>query len=103
MITLNHLQYTNKITYLFLGYGIAKKLPATLQANHIYDFQLLPVKTALKENLIPDFIPIPEAVPISPGSPVETPINKWVLISFIEPDSLQPYLRDIYMENLYQI
>lgn len=103
MILLNHLRYSDKPTYLFLGCGIARKLPATFHANHIDDFQVLPVSIALKENLIPDFIPIPEAVPISPGSPVETPIDKWVLISFIKPDSLEPYLRDIYMEKLNQI
>ena len=52
--------------------------------------------------LIPDDIIVPETVPISPGSPVETPLDRWVLISYIQPESLEPYLKDIYMEDLYK-
>lgn len=102
MIRLDNIRYANDITYIFLGYGIAQKLPATFKANKINDFNILPVQTALRQNLIPDYIKIPESVPISPGSPVETPIDKWVLISHIKYDSLEPYLRDIYMEDLYK-
>lgn len=102
MIRLNNIQYANDITYIFLGYGIAQKLPAVFNDNKINDFNILPVQTALRQNLIPDYIKIPESVPISPGSPVETPIDKWVLISHIKYDSLEPYLRDIYMEDLYK-
>lgn len=102
MVRLDNIRYANDITYIFLGYGIAQKLPATFKANKINDFNILPVQTALRQNLIPDYIKIPESVPISPGSPVETPIDKWVLISHIKYDSLEPYLRDIYMEDLYK-
>lgn len=102
MVRLDNIRYANDITYIFLGYGIAQKLPATFKANKINDFNILPVQTALRQNLIPNFIKIPESVPISPGSPVETPIDKWVLISHIKYDSLEPYLRDIYMEDLYK-
>ena len=52
MIRLDNIQYANDITYIFLGYGIAQKLPATFKA--------------------------------------------------IEYDSLEPYLKDIYMEDLYK-
>lgn len=35
MIRLDNIRYANDITYIFLGYGIAQKLPATFKANKI--------------------------------------------------------------------
>lgn len=102
MINLDNIVINNKLTYLFMGYGIAKKMPMTLDYNNITDYQVMPIDKALKESLIPDYIKIPNEVEISPGSPVMTPIDKWVLISYIEPSSLEPYLKDIYMEDLYK-
>ena len=102
MINLDNIIIMNEITYMFMGYGVAKKITMTLEHNNIKDYQIMPVDKALKESLIPDYIKIPETVELSPGSPVETPLDRWVLISYIKPESLEPYLKDIYMEDLYK-
>ena len=102
MISLYNIETSNDITYMFLGYGVAKKIPMTFEYNKISDFHIMPVEKAYQQNLIPDDIIVPETVPISPGSPVETPLDRWVLISYIKPESLEPYLKDIYMEDLYK-
>lgn len=106
-ISMPDLKFKDRKTYFFCLYETAQYLPENLKANGIepYQYKLLPIANARRQHLIPDNVHVPdkpEEVDWHFDMKAPSLESLCVLISYIDPESLKPYLDAIRFEGLKQ-